>query len=65
MDTKDKILLLLCSLGLNIFGWALGFNLYDKIKPNPELFDIIEYGLLGTGWLLFIVVVIIQMRKRK
>lgn len=65
MKTKDKILLILCSLGLNIFGWALGFNLYDKIKPNPELFDVIEYGLLGIGWLLLIAILIIQMRKNK
>ena len=37
----------------------------DKIKPNPELFDIIEYGLIGTGWLLLIVTLIIQMCKNK
>lgn len=55
MTTKNKTLLILACIALNIFGWALGFNLYDVVKPNPELFDIIEYSLLGTGYLLLVI----------
>lgn len=64
MITKNKTLVILICIGLNIFGWALGFNLYDVLKPNPELFNIIEYSFLGTGWLL-IIIVIIFMKDRK
>ncbi len=65
MTTKNKTLVILACIGLNIFGWALGFNLYDVLKPNPKLFDIIEYSLLGTGWLLLIICIIAMNIKNK
>lgn len=35
----------------------------DKIKPNPELFDIIEYSLLGAGYILIGIIIILKKRK--
>ena len=61
---KINVALVLACIGLNIFGWALGFLLHNVLKPNPELFNIIEYSFLGTGWILIIICYIILNSKK-